>query len=687
MFCLGNCALGPSVLVGASLYGRVDIPVRPCSTAAIDSAAPAPLRVANATPTTGALTRRLRAARRGRRARGRRRGRGARSAAEPGVRVVRNGSRGMLWLEPMVEVDTPQGRVAFGPVTPDDVDGADRRRCCPDGARRTRCASASSTRSRGSPASSGSRSPGSGSSTRDRPRTTRPTAVSPGLRAHARCPGRVVAEVTAPACAVAAVVAGRARAGAGAAFPAPASSGRTVAGRARAGSEVHRVQRRRGRQRHVRRSHADRGRPVHADRGDDRSPATRSARPRATSTSALSIPTRSRRCGRRSLSPSARGLARAVACSGAGSAFELHVRVGAGSYICGEETAMLESLEGKRGVVRAKPPLPAIEGLFGRPTLVNNVLTLATVPMILADGADAYASLGAGRSRGTQVFQLGRQRRPRRHRRDCRSASRSASSSRTTAAAPRPAARSAPSRSAVRSARTSPPDQFDLPMDYEALRRGRRPARARWHRRVRRHGRPGRARPASRWSSAPPSRAASARRAASASTRGVEVIDRIVAGIEARRRTWSARRPVRGDGRRIAVRHGRPDAAAGPQRAGPLPGRLPRRLPGPWTADECRRQVSHEPDRRTQTWVLPRPTATRRTSCADDGRADDRRAAGRRRRGDLGDARRRPRRGRRPEAVRHRFARPVRVVPAVPRRDRRAQGHPGRRAPRRARPG
>ncbi|MBK9969429.1 MAG: hypothetical protein IPP16_01355 [Acidimicrobiaceae bacterium] len=86
--------------------------------------------------------------------------------------------------------------------------------------------------------------------------------------------------------------------------------------------------------------------------------------------------------------------------------FRLHVRVGAGAYICGEETALLESLEGKRGVVRAKPPLPAIEGLFGKPTVVNNVLSLASVPAILADGAPAYARLGLGRSRGTQVFQL-----------------------------------------------------------------------------------------------------------------------------------------------------------------------------------------------------------------------------------------------------------------------------------------
>ena len=91
---------------------------------------------------------------------------------------------------------------------------------------------------------------------------------------------------------------------------------------------------------------------------------------------------------------------------GSGLAFDLHVRVGAGAYICGEESSMLESLEGRRGEVRAKPPIPALKGLWGRPTVVNNVLTLCAVPMILADGGAAYAELGTGRSRGTQVFQL-----------------------------------------------------------------------------------------------------------------------------------------------------------------------------------------------------------------------------------------------------------------------------------------
>ena len=89
-----------------------------------------------------------------------------------------------------------------------------------------------------------------------------------------------------------------------------------------------------------------------------------------------------------------------------GRSFELEVRKGAGSYVCGEETALLESLEGKRGIVRAKPPLPAISGLFGKPTVINNVISLASVPIILAQGAAFYRDYGMGRSRGTLPFQL-----------------------------------------------------------------------------------------------------------------------------------------------------------------------------------------------------------------------------------------------------------------------------------------
>jgi formate dehydrogenase iron-sulfur subunit len=91
---------------------------------------------------------------------------------------------------------------------------------------------------------------------------------------------------------------------------------------------------------------------------------------------------------------------------GSGKTFELHIRLGAGAYICGEETSMLESLEGKRGEIRPRPPLPAIKGLFGQPTIVNNVISLASVPLILARGATFYKDFGVGRSRGTLPIQL-----------------------------------------------------------------------------------------------------------------------------------------------------------------------------------------------------------------------------------------------------------------------------------------
>ncbi|MCF3934879.1 formate dehydrogenase [Acuticoccus sp. M5D2P5] len=91
---------------------------------------------------------------------------------------------------------------------------------------------------------------------------------------------------------------------------------------------------------------------------------------------------------------------------GSGRAFDMEIRVGAGAYVCGEETALLNSLEGKRGTVRAKPPLPALEGFLGKPTVVNNVISLATVPVIFEKGADHYAAFGVGRSRGTVTLQI-----------------------------------------------------------------------------------------------------------------------------------------------------------------------------------------------------------------------------------------------------------------------------------------
>jgi formate dehydrogenase iron-sulfur subunit len=98
--------------------------------------------------------------------------------------------------------------------------------------------------------------------------------------------------------------------------------------------------------------------------------------------------------------------AAAKACTHLIAPFEVEVRVGAGAYVCGEETSLLNSLEGKRGEVRAKPPLPAHEGLFGCPTVINNVLTLVAVPWIMANGAETYADFGMGRSKGTMPIQL-----------------------------------------------------------------------------------------------------------------------------------------------------------------------------------------------------------------------------------------------------------------------------------------
>ncbi len=91
---------------------------------------------------------------------------------------------------------------------------------------------------------------------------------------------------------------------------------------------------------------------------------------------------------------------------GSGRSFSIEIRAGAGAYVCGEETALLNSLEGKRGTVRAKPPLPAHKGLFGKPTVINNVISLASVPVILDKGAAFYRDFGLGRSRGTIPIQI-----------------------------------------------------------------------------------------------------------------------------------------------------------------------------------------------------------------------------------------------------------------------------------------
>jgi formate dehydrogenase iron-sulfur subunit len=318
------------------------------------------------------------------------------TALPDGVRVVRTGSRGALWLEPLVEVAGADGvRYGFGPVGPDDV-----RRLLAAGLLTAEPSAV------GDPAALGpvEQLPW----LRDQTRITfaRVGVVDPGStadyeahggltglrRALSMSPEQVVAEVTDSGL--------RGRGGAG--FPAGVKW-RTVA-QAPAGPKFI---------------------CCNADEGDSGTFADRmlaEGDPFSTIEGMLiagyAVGARQGYLYVRSEYPDAVAvLRRAIAAAydagwlggrvlGGDLAFDLYLRVGAGAYICGEETSMLSSLEGRRGEVRAKPPLPALEGLFGRPTVVNNLLTLATVPAVLAGGAAAYAALGPRRSRGTQVFQL-----------------------------------------------------------------------------------------------------------------------------------------------------------------------------------------------------------------------------------------------------------------------------------------
>jgi formate dehydrogenase iron-sulfur subunit len=307
------------------------------------------------------------------------------------IRLVRNGSRGMFWLEPLVEVSTPEGRVAYGPVETESVaelldagmlDGAPHRLCLG----RTEEISQLSRQTRFTFARVGINDPLSAAD-------YEATEGLIGLRnALEMTPQQIVTAVTDSGL--------RGRGGAG--FPTgikwqtvlnTTSDLKFIVCNADEGDSG---------------TFADRmimeddpfllvegmviaGLAVGANEGYVY---IRSEYPDAVATMAAAI----------DIAYLNRWLGSSVL--GTDRSFDLHLRVGAGSYICGEETAMLESLEGRRGMVRAKPPLPAIAGLFGKPTVVNNVLSLATVPPILAKGAEAFRELGMGRSRGTQVFQL-----------------------------------------------------------------------------------------------------------------------------------------------------------------------------------------------------------------------------------------------------------------------------------------
>ncbi|MGE3252332.1 formate dehydrogenase beta subunit [Pseudonocardia sp.] len=308
------------------------------------------------------------------------------------VEVVRTGSRGLLWLEPLVEVETAAGRVGYGPVAVEDVDGL--------------VAAGMLTGEAIDTVGLGLVEELPWLRRQQRLTFARVGVVDPrsadDYQAHGGMAGLRAALALDPAEVVEAVIGSGLRGRGGAGFPA-GIKWRTVAG---AEADVKFVC-----------CNADEGDSgTFADRmlmeGD---PFTllegmaiaahavgavegfvylRSEYPDAIATLTAAIETARERgwLGKRILDSDL--------------CFDVEVRVGAGAYICGEETSMLESLEGKRGQVRPKPPIPALEGLFGRPTVVNNVLTLAAVPWILEHGGQAYADLGTGRSRGTSVFQL-----------------------------------------------------------------------------------------------------------------------------------------------------------------------------------------------------------------------------------------------------------------------------------------
>jgi formate dehydrogenase iron-sulfur subunit len=299
------------------------------------------------------------------------------AAFAPHTTVVRTGSRGMAWLEPLVEVETPTGRIAYGPVTPADV-----------------------------PAILAGTAPSLGL-TDEIPfmkRQTRLTFARCGLvdpisladyEAHGGLAALRKARELGAAATIDLVLKSGLRGRGGAGFP-TGIKWKTTAD-----------------------ADGDRKYIVcNADEGDSGTFADRMLMEgdpfsliEGMAIAGFCVGATKGYVYTRSEYPHAiatfdAALAVARQAGVLGNGFDIEQRVGAGAYVCGEETALLESLEGKRGQVRAKPPLPAHKGLFGCPTVVNNVITLATVPAIMVGGAEIYQSLGMGRSRGTMPVQL-----------------------------------------------------------------------------------------------------------------------------------------------------------------------------------------------------------------------------------------------------------------------------------------
>lgn len=307
------------------------------------------------------------------------------------VHIVRNGSRGLLWLETLVEVETASGRVAYGPVEASDVCGL---------------FDAGWLEGNPHPLSHGLTDEIPYLKNQERLTFARVGITDPlclsDYQAHEGFQGLKKALAMTPAAIIDAVVDSGLRGRGGAAFPTgikwktvlatPADQKYIVcnADEGDSGTFSDRMLME-GDPYVLIEGMAIAGLAVHATYGYIY---VRSEYPGAIATLEDAI-CRAREAG---------WLGDNI--QGSGQAFDLEVRVGAGAYICGEETSLLESLEGKRGLVRAKPPLPAIKGLFGKPTVINNVISLATVPIILAKGADFYRNYGMGRSKGTLPFQL-----------------------------------------------------------------------------------------------------------------------------------------------------------------------------------------------------------------------------------------------------------------------------------------
>lgn len=307
------------------------------------------------------------------------------------IAIVRNGSRGMHWLEPLVEVETAEGRIAYGPVKPADVPGL---------------LDAGLLDGKANPLCLGGTEEIPFLKNQTRLTFARCGVIDPvsleDYKAHGGLRGLEKAIAMAPADIVKEVTDSGLRGRGGAGFP--------------TGIKWKTVLDAPGDQKYI---------VCNADEGDSGTFADRmimegdpfvliegmAIAGLATGATKGYVYTRSEYPHAIAVMNDAVAIARAAgmlgpSVLGSGRAFDMEIRVGAGAYVCGEETALLNSLEGKRGIVRAKPPLPALHGFLGRPTVVNNVISLASVPIVMDKGAAYYRDFGMGRSRGTIPIQI-----------------------------------------------------------------------------------------------------------------------------------------------------------------------------------------------------------------------------------------------------------------------------------------